>query len=237
MKYLVLADIHSNLDALKACLKDASKQYQRILCLGDIVGYGANPNECIELLRKKNAICLMGNHDAAAVELLGRGWFNPTARKAVEWTASILTEKNKAFLKELPEFFSCKFLFAVHGSPNNPLTEYMDGKIAEHSLKCVIEDIVLCGHSHIPFKFEEHKQVKTMPGNSKIEFEGKRMVLSMPSVGQPRDGNPKTGYALLDFEEKSIEIKRIDYDIESASEKILKAGLPEFLAIRLKKGI
>lgn len=237
MKYLVLADIHSNLEALKACLKDAGRQYQRILCLGDIVGYGANPNECIDLVRKKDTICLMGNHDAAVTGMLKKEWFNPAARKAVEWTAGILTKKNKAFLRELPEFFSCQFLFAVHGSPSDPLREYMDGKVAEQSLKCVIEDIVLCGHTHTPFKFEQGKEVRMLPGNNKIEFEEKKMVLSMPSVGQPRDRNPKAGYGILDFEEKTIEIHRIDYDIESASEKILKAGLPEFLAERLFKGI
>ena len=237
MKYLVLADIHSNLEALNACFKDANRRYKRILCLGDIVGYGANPNECIEILRKKKAICLLGNHDAATVGLLQRDWFNEAARKAIEWTEKELTRKNKAFLKKLPEFFSCKFLLAVHGSPRNPLREYMDGKTAEQTLRLVMEDFVLCGHTHIPFKFEERKETRMLYENNEIEFKGKRMVLSMPSVGQPRDGNPKAGYGLLDFEEKNIEIKRINYDVESALEKILKAGLPEFLATRLKKGI
>ena len=237
MKYLILADIHSNLEALKACLKDAGKQYKRILCLGDIVGYGANPNECIELLRRKKAICLMGNHDAATVGLLQRNWFNEAARTAIEWTEQELTEENKAFLRELPEFFSCQFLLAVHGSPRSPLREYMDGKTAEQALRFVMEDLVLCGHTHIPFKFEERKGIRMLYGNNKIEFNEKRMVLSMPSVGQPRDRNPRAGYGLLDFDKKSIEIKRINYDVESASKKILSAGLPEFLATRLKKGI
>ena len=237
MKYLVLADVHSNLEALEACLKEAKNQYSRILCLGDVVGYGASPNECTELLRKKDAICLMGNHDAAAVGLLRKDWFNEEAGRAVEWTAGVLTKENKTFLGELPEFFSCQYLFAVHGSPMDPLMGYMDGKIAERSLKLVVEDIVLCGHTHVPFKFEEGKGAKTLPGNSKIEFSGKRMVLSMPSVGQPRDRNPRAGHAILDFENRIIEIKRTPYTIEKASEKILGAGLPEFLAKRLQKGI
>ncbi|MCD6478438.1 MAG: metallophosphoesterase [Candidatus Diapherotrites archaeon] len=238
MRYLVLSDVHANLEALEACLKDAKRYgFKRILCLGDIVGYGAEPNECIELLRKKGAICLLGNHDAACVGQLSLEWFNPFARACIEWTKKVLSKSNKNFLAELPVFFSCKWLFAIHGTPSNPIEEYMDEQKAQLALRKVAEDVVLCGHNHIPFKVEQNRYLEPIAENELIDLNGKRIVVSLPAVGQPRDHNPKAGYAILDFEEKMLAIARVEYDVEKASEKMKKAGLPEFVAERLKKGI
>lgn len=237
MRYAVLADIHSNLEALEACIGDAKKQgCKRILCLGDIVGYNANPNECIELLRKNKAICLMGNHDAACTGNLSIEWFNPLARQCLEWTKRALSNKNKKFLSELPVFFSCEWLFAVHGTPMKPVEEYMNEQKAREALRKVSEDVVLCGHNHVPFKVAEGTGLEPIVGNKKIKL-NRRMVVSLPAVGQPRDNDARAGYAILDFEEKSLEIIRLAYDIEKASEKVVLAGLPEFIAERLKKGI
>jgi diadenosine tetraphosphatase ApaH/serine/threonine PP2A family protein phosphatase len=238
MRYLVLSDVHANLEALEACLEDARRyDFKRILCLGDIVGYGAEPNECIELLRKRDAICLLGNHDAACAGQLSLEWFNPLARQCVEWTKKVLTSKNRKLLAELPVFFSCKWLFAIHGTPFDPIGEYMDEQKAKIALQKVAEDVVLCGHNHIPFKVEQNKYLEPIAEEEIIDLNDKRIVISLPAVGQPRDHNPKAGYAILDFEEKMLAIARVEYDVESASEKMKQAGLPEFIAERLKKGI
>ncbi len=230
MRYLVLSDVHSNLEALLACLSDAKKHnFERILCLGDIVGYGANPNECIELLRKKDAICLMGNHDAACTEQL--------SLQCVEWTKKQLLLENKKFLAELPVFFSCEWVLAIHGTPASPIEEYMDEEKAKIALEKVAEDLVLCGHTHKPFKVEEKGHLEPIAGDETIiELDRKRTVVSLPAVGQPRDRNPKAGYAILDFEEKTLEIRRVEYEVEKAAKKIKQAGLPEFIAERLKEG-
>ncbi|MCD6247085.1 MAG: metallophosphoesterase family protein [Candidatus Diapherotrites archaeon] len=238
MRYLVISDVHSNLEALLACFDSAKdSEFKRILCLGDIVGYGANPNECIELLRKKEAICIMGNHDAACTEQLSLEWFNSLAKRCVEWTKKQLTVENYKFLSELPVFFSCKWVFAVHGTPASPIEEYMDERKAKIALEKVAEDLVLCGHTHKPFKVEEKGRLEPIEEDeTTIELGNKRMVVSLPSVGQPRDKNPKAGYAILDFEEKTLEIRRVEYEVEKAAKKIKQAGLPEFIAERLKEG-
>ncbi len=238
MRYLVLADIHSNLDALNSVLKEAEKiGFERILCLGDIVGYGPEPNRCVEVMREKEAICIMGNHDAAACNLVDLNWFNPHAKECIIWTKKILTAENKKFLKELPIFFSTKFLYAVHGTPKDPIMEYMDLEKAREALEMVIENLILVGHTHESFYYIEGKaETELIPDDKLIEFEGKRIVVNVPAVGQPRDGNPNAGFAILDFEKKIFEVKRVNYDIESAAKKIIKAGLPTIEAERLFKG-
>ncbi|MFH1545475.1 MAG: metallophosphoesterase family protein [archaeon] len=238
MKYLVIADIHSNLEALEKVFEETVRmKFDKILCLGGIVGHGASPNECIELLKEKKALCIMGNHDAACVGLMNLSWFRPESRKSIEWTKKILTGNNLGFLKDLPKFFSTKFLLTVHGTPENPLKEHMDERKAEKTLEQVAEDLILVGHNHNPFYYTEKEKMVDIKGSHTIKFEGKRMVVSMPSVGQPRDVDNRTGYGILDFEKKELEIKRIHYDWKTAAEKIRKAGLPEFSATRLEKGI
>jgi len=245
MRYLVIADIHSNLEALNAVLESAKRYYyDRILCLGDIVSYGAQPNECIELLKKQNPICLLGNHDAACTGLMEEEPFgistnfNEHAAECVKWTKKQLTESSRNFLSYLPKFFSMQFLLAVHGTNNDPLLEYMDAEKAEKCLKQVVEDLVLVGHTHKPFYYEaKQKDLTLVVGDRTINFSGKRMVVSIPSAGQPRDENPKAGYAVLDFQKRSLEIRRIEYNYKAAQEKIRKAGLPEIEAERLEKGI
>jgi len=240
MKYLILADVHSNLEALEEVF-EATKNFafEKILCVGDIVGYNANPNECIELLRKKkNLIALLGNHDAACVEMIGTENFSESAKECLEWTKKELSEENKKWLQELPKFFSTKFLLAVHGTPNNPLSEYMDAEKAEKSLKQVAEDLILVGHNHKPFYFEEKEKTLTAIKEDKtIDFSGKRMVVSLPAVGQPRDENKRTGFAVLDFNQQIMHVRRLSYNIKKAQEKIFEAGLPREMAERLEKGI
>lgn len=233
----MLADIHSNLEALNAVLKEAEKyHFKRILCLGDIVGYGANPNECINILKRNDAISLLGNHDAAVCGMIGTEWFNPEAAACIEWTKQRLSEENFTHLSSLPKFFSMKFLLAVHGTPLGPLLQYINFASAQKTLDTVPESLVLVGHTHTPCLFTKQNE-RHLKENTSVAFHGKRMVASLPSVGQPRDHNPRAGFAILNFEREELLIKRVEYDIESAARKIREAGLPETEAERLFHGI
>jgi len=237
MRYLILSDIHSNLAALNACIDDAEdKEIDKIICLGDIVGYAAKPNQCIEILRKKKAICILGNHDAACINKIELNWFNSLARFCIEWTIKELKKENKEFLLKLPEKFCTQEFFAVHGSPFSPLKEYMDEEIAFLSFQEISQNILLCGHSHIPFIIEQGKEMLPIKGNKAISLKNSRFVISVPSVGQPRDFDSRAGYAILDLEKMLIEIYRVKYDIEQTIEEILSASLPKIFAERLRFG-
>ncbi len=238
MKYLLLADIHGNLHALDAVMNAAEKLgYGRILCLGDIVGYGARPNECIEILRNNNAICLQGNHDAASAGQIPIDDFNPEAAECIKWTKRQLSAENKKFLSGLPRFFSMKYLLAVHGTPENVLWGYMDEEIAGRSLQQVVEDLIICGHVHRPFYCEANSGIKEIIGNSKLQCRGRRIVVSLPAVGQPRDGDKNAGFGILDAETRELQIFRAGYDVKKTYDEILSAELPRFEAERLLSGM
>ena len=239
MKYLVLADVHSNLEALKAVLEEAKKEdYRRILCLGDTVGYGPDPNHVLALLRKqKDALILMGNHDAAAAGQIGLEKFNEGARQCLEWTLPRLLPEHVDFLKQLPYFFSNDFMLACHGSPRDFLWEYMDSKVAKESLEAISERLLLVGHNHECFLFRQGDKVaRFIPSEETIDFARKRTVVSLPSVGQPRDGNPEAGYALIDLDNQVLEIRRVEYHLKAVQLKIIQAGLPKWEAERLEAG-
>jgi len=237
MRYLILSDIHSNLSALNACLEDAeNKGIDKIICLGDIVGYAAKPNQCIDILKKKKAICILGNHDAACINKIELNWFNSLARFCIEWTIKELKKENKDFLYKLPEKFYTEEFFAVHGSPFSPLKEYMNEEVAFLSFQKISQNILLCGHSHIPFIIEVGKELLPIKGDKTISLKNSRFVISIPSVGQPRDLDPKAGYAILDLKKMAIEIYRVEYDIEQTIEEILEASLPKIFAERLRYG-
>lgn len=239
MRYLLIADVHSNLHALDAVMAAAQKiGYERALCLGDLVGYNAKPNECIEILRRNNFICLQGNHDAASVEQISLEEFNPEAAECIEWTKRHLTEQNKKFLSELPRFFSMQYLLAIHGSPENPLWGYMNAEIAGDSLRRVPEALVICGHVHMPFYYEaKGSSIKSIIGNSKIQCRGRRMVVSLPAVGQPRDGDKNAGFGILDTDNRELQIFRVEYDVKKTYDEVLGAELPRFEAERLLSGM
>lgn len=239
MRYLLLADIHSNLEALQAILKDAKKfDFRRIICLGDLVGYNTNPNECLDILRnEKDTISLMGNHDAASVDLLTLEGFNEGAAKCIEWTRKQLSSTNKEYLQSLPYFFSNEFMLACHASPRDYLWEYMDTDVAKECLKIIPERLLVVGHVHEAFYYQPSFKVAQMiPLHQKVDFSRKKTVVSLPSVGQPRDDNPLTGYGILDLEEQFLEIHRIKYDMEKTAKKVMNAGLPEWEAARLLLG-
>lgn len=222
-----ISDIHSNLEALDAVLELVKGT--EVLCLGDMVGYGADPNEVVERLREVDAIAVRGNHDEAA--LTGdTSWFNARAAAAAKWTAGELTDSNKQYLRRLPLQIRTEFagtpVFLTHGSPNDNLREYVEpethsGLFAGY-LKELGVRVVGLGHTHRPYVWKEEAGTVFNPG----------------SVGQPRDGDPRASFGLVVFESGSAEVqlKRVDYDVEKAAAKIVAAGLPEALAARLFEG-
>ena len=220
MRVAVIADIHSNLPALEAVFEDIGEA--RIYCNGDLVGYNPYPNEVIELVKKHNVICTFGNHDYAI--LTGAtAWFNPHAAKALKWTREHVSKERLECLAALPFSHSSEF-YMVHGSPKNYLDEYVTEDYPEKVLEGFFDQIgreVIClAHTHVPF-------VKDL---------GERLLFNPGSVGQPRDWDTRASYALLDLEQRRVEIKRVKYDIEMVVEAVIEAGLPEFLSYRLREG-
>lgn len=225
-KIAVIADIHGNLEAFKAVLKDINKKsIKEIYCTGDIIGYGASPNECINLLRKNKIKSVSGNHDFYVIDVDNISWFTPAGQKALRWTNKKLTKPNINFLKKLPATLIDKKIYFVHGSPRDPLHEYVFPESDEWELKNFFKNakqskVLALGHAHIPFKKKVNGYLIFNPG----------------SVGQPRDGDARASYCIFDTVTEKIDFYRIPYDITKAAEKIIKAKLPKSLAERLYLG-
>lgn len=241
MYIAVLSDIHGNYDALRVIfplLTDAEK----VVVLGDTVGYGAEPDTCVQWVLEKADFCMMGNHDAACVDILPLTWFNPTAAEAAEWTREHLAPASSRYLQGLPQETENRHgALWVHGSPAEPLVEY----ITHASIALgVFErfDFHLCffGHTHVAEVYEyENGIVRTLPfpEGGMIEFHPERRYLINPgSIGQPRDGNPHASFIEYDTDTAQVHFKRVAYDCRKAGEKIISAGLPEMLALRLLAG-
>jgi predicted phosphodiesterase len=250
MRYLIVSDIHGNRFGLEAVLSAAAGHYDKLICLGDVVGYGAHPNECCELLREHEAFSLSGNHDAAALGLLDTSWFNPVALAAIKWTRRQLTEENQQWLQSLPA--QCEWseedFQAVHGSLREPWEEYItDQYIAEATIQLMSCRLCFYGHTHVAICYREAKKSrwsfggnvkwKSMPNGGSIDLTIEGTYLVNPgSCGQPRDGNPQARYALFDTEKQSIVVEAIDYDWNAARAAIIDAGLPALLGDRLLQG-
>jgi predicted phosphodiesterase len=233
MKYAIISDIPSNLPALSEALSLIdTMDIDRICCLGDIVGYGANPNECLELIKERSITCVKGNHDLAAVDPSEAVYFNSNGRTAVQWTNKVLTRGNTAFLSSLPFMHVEDDITLVHANPKNPENWEYIMSVRQASDQFAFFDTQYCfiGHSHIPTVCCE--DLKT------FSFEkGKKALINVGSIGQPRDGNPRLSFGVLDTAGESFEIIRAEYDIKSAADAIIRAGLPAPLADRLFKGI
>jgi len=242
MRYLVISDIHANLAALNAVIADAGA-FDRIWCLGDLTGYGPDPNECLDRLREFPLTTLAGNHDWAVLGRLDLDEFNRDARAACLWTRQRLTPANREFLESLPVFVEEAGYTLVHASPSEPVEEYvLDSLTAEYNFDRFDTPVCLVGHSHWPVAFMQPEgasglcvQVRA-PYFQPFKFNGGKWLINPGSVGQPRDGNPKAAYVVYDLDEGSIEIRRLDYDIPKAQAKIRAVGLPERLAERLAHG-
>jgi len=240
-RILVCSDIHANLTALEAVLKDAGK-VDSVWCLGDVVGYGPDPNECIERLRTQpDLVCLIGNHDAAALGRLDIKSFNQEARQSIRWLGSTLTRESRDFLSALPETYIDKEMTLAHGSPRVPIWEYLlDVFSAANAFDYFLTSYCLVGHTHIPMVFLQDPDTGgvqwLMPTTGERIVLQKRMILNPGSVGQPRDHNPLASYAIYEPEFGLWELHRVEYDVESVQQRILKAGLPLRHAIRLADG-
>ena len=241
MRYAILADIHSNLSAFKAVIDDLNSRggFQRIWCLGDVVGYGPEPHECIRLLNEYDNLCVAGNHDWACIGKLSNSIFNPIAAEACEWTGQQLNDVEINYLATLPEMITDGDFTLVHGSPRNPLTEYLFSDIdAEQNLAYFDTPYCLIGHSHVPMIFEKNDTViftRLMEGVP-VQLGKNRLIINPGGVGQPRDNDPRAAYAVYDGDSGTIEHFRVEYDINLTQEKMRQAGLPETLITRLDYG-
>ncbi len=250
MKFLVVSDAHGNRFGLEATL-NCGRDFDEIICLGDIVGYGAHPNQCCEMLRERGAICLSGNHDAAALGKISIEWFNPIAAEAILWTRAQLSPQNCAWLDTLPAqlIFENWGFQTVHASLREPWEEYItDTKIAEPNLMLMTQPLCFFGHTHQAvcaaaprdlsvWRRPDQLQWVELPMGGAIELENGELTLVNPgSCGQPRDGNPLAKAAIFDNQTQKIEVFGVEYDIEAARAAILAAGLPARLGDRLLVG-
>jgi predicted phosphodiesterase len=243
MRIAVLSDIHANLPALEAVASDLP-QVDQVWVLGDIVGYGPQPNEVIAILQAMGARSVLGNHDGAAIGTVDAGQFNPDARRAIEWTAGVIDANARAYIAALPEVRRDGELSAVHGSPRDPIWEYITGPgIAAPNFAHFDTRLCLFGHTHVPVVFREvDGHVESIPGlpGEHVALDGARALLNPGSVGQPRDGLPDAAYAILQTGDAAtddvIEFRRVRYDIDATQRRMRDAGLPARLAERLSFG-
>ena len=241
MIFAILSDIHGNMEALEAVFKHAERHpIDRFLCLGDIVGYGANPKECLNRIKSFEDIVCVGNHDHAVTELTDTSYFNPYARKAVHWTISQLDEEDIAYINSLPYIYEEDTFYTVHANLAKPeLWGYIfDDFDASTNFFIMKKNICFIGHSHVPLAFEKKEDIiKPHYGAEKILIdENCKYIVNVGSVGQPRDGDPRASYCIMDTEAKTIVWHRVIYDVAKAQKKIINAGLPSFLADRLAMG-
>ncbi len=242
MRYLVISDIHANLPALDAVLAEATP-FDRIWCLGDITGYGPYPNECIMRLREFPLTSLVGNHDWAIIGKLDLGYFNREARTACVWTRNALTPENRVFLESLPAITIEHDYTLAHGSPGQPIEEYLlDPLAAAQNFGNFETRVCLVGHTHWPVAFFqaegfEHLCIQIAPQwNEPIALNSGRWIINPGSVGQPRDGDPSACYALLDIETGEWEYRRVAYPVEETQRRMREARLPARLIERLSQG-
>jgi predicted phosphodiesterase len=241
MRALVFSDIHANLTALEAVIADAG-QFDVTWCLGDLVGYGPNPNECIDRIRGLPKLqCIMGNHDAAAVGLIDVDAFNPDARKTVLWTQETLTPTNQQYLHNLPERLNLEHITLVHGSPYKPIWEYLlDTRAATISFECFDTPYCLVGHTHLPVLFylpdDRLSAQLIVPEHVSQMTLAPRAILNPGSLGQPRDHDPRAAYAILDLDNYTWEWHRVKYNIPEVQERMRGENLPERHIARLSAG-
>src|SRR5215203_2484747 len=239
MKFAIIADIHGNWEALQAVLEDSHRQKcTHHLCLGDIVGYNANPKQCLDIVRSMNIPVVKGNHDEYCSTEEDLEGFNPHAAEAVVWTRKQLTDDDRKWLRELKYVRLVASFSMVHATLDQPERwgYVFDKLMAAASFTYQNTSVCFFGHTHVPVAFIRDAVVR---GGTYSKFKveaGRKYFVNVGSVGQPRDNNPKAAYVIYDIKEGLIEIRRLDYDIAGAQAKIRAAGLPERLAERLEVG-
>jgi predicted phosphodiesterase len=242
LRYLVISDIHANWEALEGVLQAAEGQYEQILCCGDLIGYGADPNAVVEWTREHCRAVIRGNHDKAGVNLADLEWFNPVAQTATIWTHNALTEENMEYVAGLAQGpFQVEDFCMVHGSPLNEDEYLINVAEAQEAFAYQPAQIVFFGHTHLQggFEYQRKKTRRIVPARSLalLDLEpGSAYLINPGSVGQPRDDNPEAAFVIFDSDEQTVVYHRTPYDIEKAQAKIRGAGLPGVLADRLAVG-
>lgn len=244
MKYAVLGDIHSNLSALQAVMAAVRHEgVDQILSVGDVVGYGAAPSECIQILRENEVVAVLGNHDAAVIGELDTIFFNQHARFAVEWTRSAISGEDMAWLTCMPLTWQDDFVTLAHGSYDKPeIFAYVQTPSdADSSLELLERPVCFIGHTHVPVSMLRLSDDPLRTGYTlDTELDLSDAIVAMinaGSVGQPRDDDPRTGYVIYDTETRIVSFRRLTYDISQEVERIKAAGLPSVLAERLHLGV
>jgi predicted phosphodiesterase len=239
MRYAVIADIHANLEALEVVLADTKEQNcTHYCCVGDVVGYNANPKECLDIVRSMGMPVVKGNHDEYCSSEEDLEGFNPHAAEAVNWTRKQLSKEDRQWLREMKYVRLVASFSMVHATLDGPQRwGYVFDKLAA-AASFTYQNTSVCffGHTHVPVAFVRDSMVR---GGTYSKFRvepGKKYFVNVGAVGQPRDGNPKAGYVVYDLNEGTIELRRLDYDIPKAQKKIMEAGLPQRLADRLALG-
>ncbi len=240
MIFALISDVHSNLEALLAVQADFPDSVEGVLCLGDMVGYGPDPNAVLEILQALPLRAVAGNHDRAVQEPKLREWFNAPAAQAIAWTERALQPEHRTWLAQQPARRRVRDQLLVHGSPNAPYyTEYIvDETQARAILSGLGEQVCFFGHTHLPRVFTHHGAL--VPRARDLErwrpLDRLPALVNPGSVGQPRDGDPDASYALFDSTRMRIQFRRVPYDATPTQRKIVDAGLPEWFALRLSLG-
>jgi diadenosine tetraphosphatase ApaH/serine/threonine PP2A family protein phosphatase len=242
LRALIVSDIHSNIEAFQSVIDDARLRggFDQVWSLGDLVGYGPDPEECIELIQGFNHLAVTGNHDLASIGRLGLDMFNSHAAAANRWTATRLSDEHRSYLDGLELRQQAEGFTLVHGSPRDPVWEYV---VSADSAQATFEDIgtpwCLVGHSHIPFVCRDSdngvlftEAVPDLP----VELSSEKLIINPGGVGQPRDADPRASYAVFDSGSSTITHHRVEYDIAATQEKMRRHDLPPFLIERLAYG-
>src|ERR1700677_2870201 len=243
MRYLILSDIHSNLTALDAVIAATKGRWQEAVCLGDLVGYGPDPNGVIDRIRELGAVTIRGNHDKAIAGLMEGEEFNPIAQFAVQWSREQLRPENRKYLVELPKGpHSIEEFSIVHGAVHDEDEYVVSPALALDGLLSAPTALTFFGHTHIQggFTFRDDAigvlHMKTAAGNQFASLnleQGSRYLLNPGSIGQPRDGDPRAAFAIFDSEKSLVEFWRVPYDIDAVQQQMTQKGLPEPLVLRL----
>lgn len=241
MKYAFFSDVHANFEALKAFVLDQqNERIDKIFFLGDAVGYGPNPNECVELIDKIAHVKLIGNHDYAALGLMETEYFNQYAAESMSWTKNILSNKTIAILGKFQLSATVDNIYMVHSSPREPeMWHYiLDMTDVEENFKYFSQQICLVGHTHRPFIVSLDSKGNCIISNKQEEkiLHGRRYLINIGSLGQPRDGDPRSCYLIFDTKTQTIRHKRVAYDFDSTQKRMAALGMPEYLIERLAVG-
>lgn len=241
MQIAIIADLHANLEATRAVFREIDQRKpDRIVCLGDLTGYNAEPNEVVDIIRERQIPTLMGNHDAAVCGLEDPWFFRAAAKTVIEWQYEQVRDDNRRWLSSLPEQITFRgTCLGVHGSPSSRDDYIIDWLDAMRQLEFLNgREVTTCffGHSHRPSFFSEKGNTTTHSGNLRQLHPSNRYFINPGAVGQPRDRDPRAAFGIFDAEKMTFEFCRVEYDIESCQRKIIQAGLPVELAKRLAKG-